>query len=285
MDTNNVDSQEIGNISSFYKLTYEAWREGKIAEIDSVLPAFDKNISFDDFKSLLEIISSGSITIIGSKRGFLEKELFITCMESKFLFTNMRLFVSKITDINKDFDCFPISQISSFEYYKNTRRIIFYIMGKKFIYGNITDSALQNVPCQLKNNSLYISEYTSINEDLVKINFNNASNIYTNYVNKTSHLNKTSYLNKAIDNPLGSEKPTDKDSTSYAIAAGTGVLGGIVVGLATHFITHDKLSFPIFIVAYILIFAGLKDWGKRMMALVVATVVAAVFISLLKHLS
>ena len=189
MDTKNLNLQEIGNISNLHKLTYEAWREGKITDLDSVLPVFDKKVSFDDFKSLLDIISNGSITTIATESGFLEKELFITCIESEFLFTNMRLFISKAKDINKDFDCFPISRIESFEYYKNTRRITFYIIGKKFIYENMNDFGLKNVLTHLKNNSLYMPEYNSIKEDLTRINFNNISNIHTNLTQQTTRSN------------------------------------------------------------------------------------------------
>jgi len=41
MNTNNLYSQHIGNINNFYKLTYDAWHEGKIQKIDSILPGFD----------------------------------------------------------------------------------------------------------------------------------------------------------------------------------------------------------------------------------------------------
>ena len=66
-------------------------------------------------------------------------------------------------------------------------------------------------------------------------------------------------------------------------AAGAGAFGGALAGLASHYLAGGKMTFPIFIVAYILILSGLKGWGK-LVGLIVFTAVAALVVVVFQHL-
>jgi hypothetical protein len=63
---------------------------------------------------------------------------------------------------------------------------------------------------------------------------------------------------------------------------GAGAFGGAIAGLAAHYLAGGKMTFPIFIVAYILILSGLKGWGK-LVGLIVFTAVAALIVVLFQH--
>lgn len=78
--------------------------------------------------------------------------------------------------------------------------------------------------------------------------------------------------------PKAEQKPT-----SLGEAVGTGAFGGAVAGLASHHFAGGKMTFPIFIVAYILILSGLEGWGK-LVGLIVFTAVAALVVVVFKHL-
>lgn len=80
------------------------------------------------------------------------------------------------------------------------------------------------------------------------------------------------------------EKPAEQKPSSLGEATGAGAFGGAVAGLVAHYIAGGKMTFPIFIVAYILILSGLKGWGK-LVGLVVFTAVAALVIALFQHLN
>jgi len=78
------------------------------------------------------------------------------------------------------------------------------------------------------------------------------------------------------------ETPEQKPS-SLGEAAGAGAFGGAVAGLAAHYLAGGKLTFPIFIIAYILILSGLKGWGK-LVGLIVFTAVAALVVVVFQRL-
>jgi uncharacterized membrane protein len=88
-----------------------------------------------------------------------------------------------------------------------------------------------------------------------------------------------------------SEEPTGQQSggsqegkpTPFGEAAGTGAFAGGLAGLASHYLAGGKMTFPIFIVAYVLVLANLKGWG-RLVGLVVFTAVAALAVVVLQHL-
>lgn len=80
--------------------------------------------------------------------------------------------------------------------------------------------------------------------------------------------------------PQAQEVPT---TTPLAEAAGTGAFGGAAAGAAAHFLAGGKLTLPIFLVAYILLLANLRGWGK-LVGLVVFTAVAALVVAVLSHL-
>jgi hypothetical protein len=63
---------------------------------------------------------------------------------------------------------------------------------------------------------------------------------------------------------------------------GAGAFGGAIAGLAAHYLAGGKMTFSIFIVAYILILSGLKGWGK-LVGLIVFTAVAALIVVLFQH--
>lgn len=73
-------------------------------------------------------------------------------------------------------------------------------------------------------------------------------------------------------------KPTPIGET-----VGAGAFGGVVAGLAAHYLAGGKMTFPIFIVAYILILSGLKGWGK-LVGLIVFTAVASLVVVVFQHL-
>lgn len=83
-------------------------------------------------------------------------------------------------------------------------------------------------------------------------------------------------------NDVPEETPKQKP-TSLGEAAGVGAFGGAVAGLAVHCLAGGKMTFPIFIIAYILILSGLKGWGK-VVGLIVFTAVAALVVGVFQHL-
>lgn len=54
------------------------------------------------------------------------------------------------------------------------------------------------------------------------------------------------------------EETAKQKPSSLGEAAGAGAFGGAVAGLASHYFAGGKMTFPIFIIAYILILSGLK---------------------------
>jgi hypothetical protein len=72
-------------------------------------------------------------------------------------------------------------------------------------------------------------------------------------------------------------------STRIGEAVGAGAFGGAVVGFAAHYLSGGKMTFPIFIIAYILILSGLKGWGK-LIGLVVFSAVASLLMVVFENL-
>ena len=70
---------------------------------------------------------------------------------------------------------------------------------------------------------------------------------------------------------------------AVAEGASAGAFVGVVAGLAAHYLAGGKMTFPIFIVAYILILSGLKGRGK-LVGLVVFSAVAALVVVVFQHL-
>ncbi len=66
-------------------------------------------------------------------------------------------------------------------------------------------------------------------------------------------------------------------------AAAAGAFGGLAAGLASYYLAGGQMTFPIFMIAYILILAGLKGWGK-LIGLIVFTAVAALVVVVLQFL-
>jgi hypothetical protein len=76
------------------------------------------------------------------------------------------------------------------------------------------------------------------------------------------------------------QEPAEKESTPLGDAVKAGFFVGGVAGLASHYLADGKLTFPIFIVAYILIISGIKGgWGK-LVGFIVAAVVSALVAAL-----
>jgi hypothetical protein len=76
----------------------------------------------------------------------------------------------------------------------------------------------------------------------------------------------------------GQQKPK---SLGGAVSAGAFV--GAVAGLASHCFAGNKMTFPIFLIAYILIFSGFKGLAK-LVGLIVLTVVAALIVAVFQYL-
>lgn len=76
---------------------------------------------------------------------------------------------------------------------------------------------------------------------------------------------------------------SEQKPTSLGEAAGAGAFGGAVAGLASHYFAGGKMTFPIFIIAYILILSGLKSWGK-LVGVIVFTAVVALVVVVFQHL-
>lgn len=79
------------------------------------------------------------------------------------------------------------------------------------------------------------------------------------------------------------ETITPKRPEPIGEAVGVGAFGGAAAGFAAHHLAGGTMTFPIFIVAYILILSGLKGWGK-LVGLIVFTAVASFVAALLQHL-
>jgi hypothetical protein len=75
---------------------------------------------------------------------------------------------------------------------------------------------------------------------------------------------------------------TSAKPTSLQEALGTGAFAGVAAGFAAHYLAGGKLTFPIFIVAYLFILGGLKGWGK-FVGLVAFTAIAALVASILQN--
>ncbi len=71
--------------------------------------------------------------------------------------------------------------------------------------------------------------------------------------------------------------------TRIGESAATGAFGGLAAGLASYYLAGGQMIFPIFMIAYILILAGLKGWGK-LVGLIVFTAVAALVVVVLQFL-
>jgi hypothetical protein len=78
-------------------------------------------------------------------------------------------------------------------------------------------------------------------------------------------------------------KPVEQNLSSLGEAAGAGAFGGAAAGLAAHYLAGGKMTFPIFIVAAILILSGLKGWGQ-FVGFIVFAAVAALVVVLFQHL-
>lgn len=72
-------------------------------------------------------------------------------------------------------------------------------------------------------------------------------------------------------------------SAGIGEAVGAGAFGGALAGFAAHHLAGGKMTFPIFIVAYILILSGLKGWG-RLVGLIAFTAVASLVLVVFQHL-
>ena len=79
------------------------------------------------------------------------------------------------------------------------------------------------------------------------------------------------------------EENAKQKLSSLGESAGTGAIGGAVAGLASHYFAGGKMTFPIFIIAYILVLIGLKGWGK-LVGLIIFTAVAALVVVIFRHL-
>ena len=84
--------------------------------------------------------------------------------------------------------------------------------------------------------------------------------------------------------PVPAQTTTQQPGKANPIqeAIGTGAFGGAAAGLAAHYLAGGRMTFPIFIVAYILILSGLKGWGK-FVGLVVFTAVASLVVALFQN--
>ncbi len=81
--------------------------------------------------------------------------------------------------------------------------------------------------------------------------------------------------------PSTGQHPSMPSPIGEAVSAGA--FGGAVAGLAAHYLAGGTMTFPIFIVAYILILGGLKGWGRGV-GLIVFTAVASLVVVAFKHL-
>lgn len=61
-------------------------------------------------------------------------------------------------------------------------------------------------------------------------------------------------------------------NSSHSEAIGAGVVSGMFAGPVAHFISDGKLTFPVFIVVYILFLARLNGWSRLTGLLVFACV-------------
>ena len=113
------------------------------------------------------------------------------------------------------------------------------------------------------------------------------------YINaKDAPTSKTIEVSKAASDS-DSEQPaiditekldplTPKHPQSIGDAVGIGAFGGAVAGLAAHYFAAGKMTFLIFIVAYILILSQLKGKGK-LIGLIVFTIIAAIVVVVFQH--
>jgi len=78
------------------------------------------------------------------------------------------------------------------------------------------------------------------------------------------------------------QKKPQRSRTPLGEAVGAGAFGGAIAGLVAHYLAGGKMTFPIFIIASILILSGLKGWGK-LVGLIVFTAVAALVVAVFRH--
>lgn|GEM_PF-4529473 len=222
----------------FYKHSYDAWIENKIRDIDTVLPTIDKNMSLDDFKSLVEIVTFGSINKIAQDIGFYHDEIFITCFDSEILITNKRLFISKVKDINLEYDWFFVGRIFSVEYFTQRKLLVFRFINKKATYEDFNDySKLQEIINQLKKSQAY----NSINYDN---EIDNSNKKFNKEVKKNS---------KVINKPRRNEKEEHNISEILNLGSLIGAVG--IVFLIYKIAPHISISNFLYII--ILIVGGL----------------------------
>lgn len=72
-------------------------------------------------------------------------------------------------------------------------------------------------------------------------------------------------------------------STPLVEALGAGAMGGAAAGLAAHYFAGGKLTFPIFIVVYVLMLSQLRGSGK-LTGLVSFVIVGSLVLAIMKNL-
>ena len=78
--------------------------------------------------------------------------------------------------------------------------------------------------------------------------------------------------------PARSTPFVNRKALKEALASGFG--GGVLGGLVAHYSAGDRLTFPIFLIISIVLFAGIKGW-LRFVALAIFVAVAALVVTLL----
>jgi hypothetical protein len=84
--------------------------------------------------------------------------------------------------------------------------------------------------------------------------------------------------------PQPAKEPETPSSTPLGEALGAGAAGGAAAGLAAHYFAGGKLTFPIFIVVYVLMLSQLKGSGK-VTGLVSFVIVGSLVLAIMKHLA
>jgi hypothetical protein len=191
MENQNNEPQN-SRIENFYKISYDAWLGNKIKGIDSVLPDLDSNVSFDDFKSLLEICSYDIINKIAIDVGFLENEFFITCFEREILITNKRLFISKEKDINTEFDYYILKRIFSIDYLPKAKSIVIRLLNKNIVYENYNEYNLREIIESIKKSEGIKTEEFDLN-----------TKYYPNDYNKPKYNSLSSNKNEREEHNIG----------------------------------------------------------------------------------
>lgn len=99
-------------------------------------------------------------------------------------------------------------------------------------------------------------------------------------------IDKASVGTESSASPTSSQlvKEAEPLSTPLAEALGAGAVGGAAAGLAAHYLAGGKLTFPIFIVVYVLMLSQLKGSGK-LTGLVSFVIVGSLVLAIMKYLA